>query len=82
MTAAAWRNVPAIRAAMFAWQGLVIISTIPIGGLYVIDLIAGAACWGLAHLLWRKAQRVNTDDQIGPRGRTLRLPSIAMPPFT
>jgi membrane-associated phospholipid phosphatase len=60
MTAAAWRNVPRIRVAMFAWQGLVIISTIPIGGHYVIDLIAGAACWGLAHVLWRKAQRVNT----------------------
>ena len=59
MTAAAWRDVPRIRVAMFAWQGLVIISTIPIGGHFVVDLIAGAACWGVAHVLWRKAQRVN-----------------------
>lgn len=59
MTAAAWRDVPRVRAAMFAWQGLVVISTIPIGGHYVVDLIAGAACWGVAHVLWRRAQKAN-----------------------
>jgi membrane-associated phospholipid phosphatase len=61
MTAAAWRDVPTIRAAMFAWQALVIVSTIPIGGHYVVDLIAGAACWGVAHILWRKAQAISAE---------------------
>lgn len=56
MTAAAWRDVPRVRAAMLAWQALVIASTVPIGGHYVIDLIAGAACWAVAHVLWRRAQ--------------------------
>lgn len=56
MTAAAWREVPGVRGAMFAWQGMVIVSTIPIGGHYVVDLIAGAACWAAVHLLWRKTR--------------------------
>ena len=55
MTAAAWRDVPRIRAAMIVWQALVIVSTVPIGGHYVVDLIAGAACWAVAHILFRKA---------------------------
>src|ERR671913_181105 len=41
MTAAAWRDFPSIRIAMCAWQGLVILSAIPIGGHYVTDLAAG-----------------------------------------
>ncbi|HET7576567.1 MAG TPA: hypothetical protein VFK19_08400 [Sphingomicrobium sp.] len=39
--------------AKFAWQGLVILSTIPIGGHYVIDLMAGSVCWAAAHMFWR-----------------------------
>ena len=39
------------------WNGLVIVSTIPIGGHYVVDLPAGAAIWALAYMLatalWR-----------------------------
>lgn len=64
MTAAAWRDVPRIRAAMFAWQALVIVSTIPIGGHYVADLIAGTACWAVAHILWRKAQAITEKPQV------------------
>jgi hypothetical protein len=47
------------RLFLFAmlWNGLVIVSTIPIGGHYIVDLPAGAALWGLAyllaHALWR-----------------------------
>ena len=40
------------------WNGLVIVSTIPIGGHYIVDLPAGAALWGLAYALaaalWRR----------------------------
>lgn len=40
------------------WNGLVIVSTIPIGGHYIVDLLAGAALWGvgyaLASALWRE----------------------------
>jgi PAP2 superfamily protein len=39
------------------WNGLVILSTIPIGGHYIVDLPAGAALWGVAYVLatalWR-----------------------------
>jgi hypothetical protein len=42
----------------FLWNGLVIVSTIPIGGHYIVDLPAGAAlwglAWGLATALWRE----------------------------
>lgn len=40
------------------WNGLVIVSTVPIGGHYFVDLPAGAALWAggylLATALWRK----------------------------
>ena len=38
MTAAAWRDFRRIRVAMCAWQGLVILSAIPIGGHYEVTL--------------------------------------------
>lgn len=54
MTAAAWRDFPRICIAMCAWQGLVILSAIPVGGHYASDLAAGAICWGLVQLLWNR----------------------------
>ena len=45
MTAAAWRDDRYLRWPMFVWNGLVIISTVPVGGPYLIDLIAGALTW-------------------------------------
>lgn len=60
MTAAAWRDVPRVRVAMFAWQAVVIVSTIPIGGHYVVDLVGGACCWAAVHTSWRLALRRNS----------------------
>ena len=68
MTASGWRDVRWMRVPMFAWQGLVVISTIPIGGHYAIDLVAGAACWALASLWWKRSLAASY--------------GIAMPPFT
>jgi membrane-associated phospholipid phosphatase len=48
MTAAAWKGFRKIWILMMILQGLVIISTIPIGGHYLIDLAAGALCWAAA----------------------------------
>lgn len=45
MTAAAWRDDRLLRWPMFAWNGLVILSTVPVGGHYIVDLIAGALTW-------------------------------------
>jgi hypothetical protein len=39
------------------WNGLVIVSTVPIGGHYIVDLPAGAALWGLAYVLARALWR-------------------------
>lgn len=47
MTAAAWRDDRLLRWPMFAWNGLVIVSTVPIGGHYLVDVIAGALTWYL-----------------------------------
>jgi membrane-associated phospholipid phosphatase len=52
MTAAACRDLGNVRLPIFVWQGLVILSTIPIGGHYVVDLIGGAVCWAAAQHLW------------------------------
>ncbi len=45
MTAAAWRDDRYLRWPMFVWNGLVVISTVPVGGHYLVDLIAGALTW-------------------------------------
>ncbi|QNP44867.1 phosphatase PAP2 family protein [Sphingomonas sediminicola] len=68
MTAAAWRDVKWMWIPMLGWQALVIVSTIPIGGHYAIDLVAGAACWAFAAAWWRRSVGA-------PYGMTI-------PPFT
>jgi membrane-associated phospholipid phosphatase len=47
MTAAAWRDDRYLRWPMFIWNALVILSTLPIGGHYLVDVIAGALTWFL-----------------------------------
>ena len=39
---------------MCGWQGLVILSAIPIGGHYGSDLVAGAICWAMVQLVWHR----------------------------
>jgi len=45
MTAAAWRDDRFLRWPMFVWNGLVLVSTMPIGGHYIVDVMAGALTW-------------------------------------
>lgn len=45
MTAAAWRDDRYLRWPMSVWSGLVLVSTFPVGGHYVADVLAGAATW-------------------------------------
>jgi membrane-associated phospholipid phosphatase len=44
---------------LLLWNALVIVSTIPIGGHYIVDLLVGASLWALAYALatalWREA---------------------------
>ena len=53
LTGYAYRGLGRITPFVYAFSGLVIIGSVPIGGHYFIDLIAGAAIWGafvmLAH---------------------------------
>lgn len=48
-----FRLMGAISWAVYVWSALVAISTIPIGGHYVIDLVGGAALWTGMRYLWR-----------------------------
>jgi membrane-associated phospholipid phosphatase len=32
---------------------VVILSAIPIGGHYLVDLLAGSLCWAFVYFLWR-----------------------------
>jgi membrane-associated phospholipid phosphatase len=60
MTAFAWRHYRWIFYPMIAWNSVVIISTIPIGGHYFIDLVGGSLLWGgLAVISWSLARRTN-----------------------
>jgi len=45
MTAAAWRTDRYLRGPMIIWNAGVILSAVPIGGHYVVDIIGGAAVW-------------------------------------
>jgi membrane-associated phospholipid phosphatase len=61
MTALAFVENRWLFAVSFLWNALVIVSTIPIGGHYIVDLIAGAALWALAYVLatalWRETDQ-------------------------
>jgi membrane-associated phospholipid phosphatase len=47
LIAYAWRRLPGA-SLVAAWSALVIVSAVPIGGHYFIDLIAGGALWAAA----------------------------------
>lgn len=51
MTAAAWRDDRWLRWPMLGWNALVVLSTIPIGGHYFVDLAGGALCWMAIYLV-------------------------------
>ncbi|GLK76085.1 hypothetical protein GCM10008171_13390 [Methylopila jiangsuensis] len=68
MTAYAFRRDRFLAWPMAIWNGVVILSTIPIGGHYVIDLIAGAAVWAMVATLART-----------PLGAPSGLPQAVMP---
>jgi len=53
MTAYAVRDVRGMAGPAWIWSGVVTISTIPIGGHYAVDLVAGAAVWVAFALLAR-----------------------------
>jgi membrane-associated phospholipid phosphatase len=50
MTAYALRNMRALTFLAWTWSGIILISTIPIGGHYVIDIIGGAMVWAVITL--------------------------------
>ena len=56
LTAAAWKDRPIAFGIACVWCGLVLLSTIPIGGHYVIDLLAGAAVWAAVGLARKKIE--------------------------
>lgn len=47
MTMAAWRDDRFLRWPMIVWNSLVVISTVPIGGHYLVDLAGGGLTWWL-----------------------------------
>lgn len=47
IVAYAWRDTAILRRISFLWAVVVAVSTIPIGGHYVVDLVAGAFFWVL-----------------------------------
>jgi len=47
MTAYALRDLRALSGLAWTWSSIILISTIPIGGHYAIDIIAGAVVWAI-----------------------------------
>lgn len=45
MTAAAWRGDRYLHWPMMIWNALIVLSAVPIGGHYLVDLVGGAALW-------------------------------------
>ena len=68
MTAFAWRRQKWIFYPVAAWNVIVIISTIPIGGHYGVDLLGGALLW--VAVVWSASQLVKhpgTSLTVSPR---------------
>ena len=53
ITAAAWRDDRRLRWPMLGFNLVVILSTVPIGGHYLVDIPGGLACWALFFLARR-----------------------------
>lgn len=51
MTGYAFRNIRGASTIAWTWSAVVIISTIPVGGHYGVDIIAGAVVWRILLLL-------------------------------
>ncbi len=51
LAAYALQDVRGLAAPAWIWGGLIIVSTIPVGGHYAIDLLAGGALWASLTLL-------------------------------
>jgi len=45
MTAAAWRDDRYLHWPMMIWNAVIIVSAVPIGGHYLVDLVGGAVLW-------------------------------------
>jgi hypothetical protein len=74
MIAWAFRDVRWLCGPICAWSGLTLLSTIPIGGHYAVDMFAGASIWSVFNLLYRVRM------QLYPLVPALRGASIASYP--
>jgi membrane-associated phospholipid phosphatase len=57
ITLAMWRKRPAMLALASAWFLPMLASTVPVGGHYVVDVLAGAAVWAIWFTLSRAIER-------------------------
>jgi membrane-associated phospholipid phosphatase len=57
IVAAMWRKRMATFVPAFAWLTLMVFSTLPFGGHYVVDLIGGVAVWGMWFALSHRVER-------------------------
>jgi membrane-associated phospholipid phosphatase len=53
MTAYAFRDVRWLFGPICIWSGLTLLATMPIGGHYAVDVVAGAGVWSIFALLHR-----------------------------
>jgi len=75
VVAFAFRDYSRTSVVAYLWALLVIVSTIPIGGHYVVDLIAGTGLWAvivLSALAWsRKSSFLCSDDEQASANRVV-----------
>ncbi|MGD0761829.1 MAG: phosphatase PAP2 family protein [Roseiarcus sp.] len=74
MIAHAWRGLPGATLVK-VWAALVIVSAIPVGGHYVIDLIAGGALWGVVAVIASRMRGTAADAAGLPAWRMIAAPS-------
>jgi membrane-associated phospholipid phosphatase len=53
LTAYALHDIRILSPFAWLWSGLVVLSTIPIGGHYAVDLLAGGVVWGILTMAFR-----------------------------
>jgi membrane-associated phospholipid phosphatase len=76
IVAAMWRKRILVFAPACAWLALMLFSTLPFGGHYVVDLIGGAAVWGFWFALSLRLQHGGWRTLLRP-GRSSLVPSGA-----
>lgn len=74
---AMWRKHPIVFWPALACLALMLVSTLPFGGHYAVDLVGGAAVWGAWFALSRRLEAASLEGALAPLSRKLTVAGVS-----